>query len=157
MNRHKLFLGLGSNLGNKKKNIELAYEQIEKRIGTIVSRSAFYVTEPDGFVSDNDFENTVCEVDTGLLLNDVFGEVLDIENIVGRTSKSVNGVYSDRIIDIDILMYDDVVVDTEGLSVPHPRFHERDFVLIPFSEISPDTVHPILNRTISELKSFHNN
>lgn len=151
MSKHILFLGLGSNLGDKKQNINIAYEEIIKRIGVIKSRSAFYHSEPQGFVSDNEFHNTVCEVETDLSVHVILQELIEIEKLVGRISKSVNGIYSDRLIDIDILMYDDLVIGTDILEVPHPRFHMRDFVLVPFAEISSHTIHPKFNKTIGEL------
>ncbi len=151
MSNHHLFLGLGSNLGDKQSNIKIAYNEIEKRIGRIVSQSAFYITKPNGFESDNDFQNTVCEVLTDIPVQQAFEEILLIEKIIGRASKSINGNYSDRLIDIDILLYDDLVINTELLTVPHPRFHLRNFVLLPFVEISPNTVHPLLKKTILQL------
>ncbi len=153
MDGHRLFLGLGSNLGDKQRNIELAYFEINKRIGKVISQSAFYVSKPQGFDSNNEFLNTVCEVDTNLNAREILEEIFVIEKIVGRTSKSLNGVYSDRLIDIDILMYDNTVTYMEDLVIPHPRLHQRDFVLIPFAEISPKTVHPILKKTIAELNN----
>lgn len=149
---HSLFLGLGSNLGDKQNNILQSYAEIEKRIGNIVSQSAFYITTPEGFESDNDFQNSVCKVSTSLSLHQVFVEVLNIEKHLGRASKSINGIYADRLIDIDILMYDDLVIDTDQIIIPHPRLHLRNFVLEPFAEIAPCTVHPVLNKTIEQLK-----
>lgn len=149
---HSLFLGLGSNLGDKQHNIELAYIEINKRIGKIISQSAFYVSKPDGFYSDNDFINAVCEVETALSPFQVLEEIISIEKYIGRTSKSINGDYSDRVIDVDILLYDNIIIETDYLVVPHPRFHLRSFVLIPLTELSPNIIHPILKKTINELK-----
>ncbi len=151
MINHVLFLGLGSNLGNKSQNLEHAYEEIEKRIGRVISRSAFYITDPVGFDSENSFINAVCKVYTSLEPEVVLNEILNIEKTIGRETKSVNGIYSDRLIDIDILMYDDLELNTENLIIPHPRFHLRDFVLIPFTEISPNTIHPIFKKSIEQL------
>lgn len=148
---HSLFLGLGSNLGDKQHNIELAYAEINKRIGDIVSQSAYYVSKPDGFISENDFINSVCEVKTSLSPFQVLESIIEIEKYVGRTSKSINGSYSDRVIDIDILLYDDVIINTEHLIVPHPRFHLRSFVLVPFASISPHTIHPVLHQSIYDI------
>lgn len=148
---HSLFLGLGSNLGDKQHNIELAYAEINKRIGEIVSQSAYYVSKPDGFISENDFINSVCEVKTSLSPFQVLESIIEIERHVGRTSKSINGSYSDRVIDIDILLYDDVIINTEHLIVPHPRFHLRSFVLVPFASISPHTIHPVLHQSIYDI------
>ena len=150
--QHQLFLSLGSNLGDKQKNIERAYQEIEKRIGKIVSRSAFYATRPDGFESENDFANAACEVLTSLDCHTVLRETQRVEKELGRAKKSVNGAYSDRIIDIDILLFDHLIIEQPHLTIPHPRFHLRRFVLDPLAEISPDTIHPILQKTILEIR-----
>lgn len=150
---HIIFLGMGSNLGDKQKNIERAYRQINKRMGKIISKSAFYVSEPEGFESKNKFVNSVCEVVTAMNAGEVLQETREIEKELGRTKKSQDGGYVDRIIDIDILMFDDQVIESNGLIIPHPRFHLRDFVLIPFAEISPHTVHPVFDKTVLQLKN----
>ncbi len=153
---HRVFLGLGSNLGDKEKNINGAYTWIEERIGKIVSKSAFYVTPPEGFISENWFVNAVCEVVTEVPVDDIFVTTQAIERQLGRTEKSENGNYTDRQIDIDILMIDDLIIDTPELMVPHPRMHLREFVLIPFSEIAPQILHPVLKQTIGDLlKKLH--
>jgi 2-amino-4-hydroxy-6-hydroxymethyldihydropteridine diphosphokinase len=148
---HRIFFGLGSNLGDKEKNIEEAYRRIEERIGKIVSKSAFYVTRPEGFQSENWFVNTVCEVISEVPVEKVFAITQTIEKQLGRTEKSINGKYADRVIDIDMLMVDDCIIDTPELTVPHPRMHLRRFVLVPFSEIAPDVVHPVLKQSIRDL------
>lgn len=148
---HRIFFGLGSNLGDKEKNIEEAYRRIEERIGKIVSKSAFYVTRPEGFQSENWFVNTVCEVVSDVPVKEVFAITQTIEKQLGRTEKSINGKYADRVIDIDMLMVDDCIIDTPELTVPHPRMHLRRFVLVPFSEIAPDVVHPVLKQSIRDL------
>jgi len=148
---YRIFLGLGSNLGDKEKNIEEAYRRIEERIGKIVSKSAFYVTRPEGFLSENWFVNTVCEVVSDMPVDEVFAITQTIEKQLGRTKKSENGNYADRVIDIDMLMVDDCIIDTPELTVPHPRMHLRRFVLVPFAEIAPDVVHPVLKQSIHDL------
>lgn len=150
---HIIFFGLGSNLGDKQKNIERAYKQIKKRIGKIVSKSAFYFSEPEGFESENEFVNSVCEVATTISPAEVLQETQEIEKKLGRTSKSQNQEYTDRVIDIDILMYDNLIVEESDLIIPHPRFHLRDFVLTPFVEISPNTIHPVFDKSILQLKN----
>lgn len=147
----RLFLGFGSNLGSKKENILNAYSEIEKRIGKIISRSAFYITNPQGFESVNYFLNSACEVECSMDVYSAFVETQFIEKLIGRTSKSNNGIYSDRIIDIDILLADDLVIDTPELTIPHPLLHTRRFVLEPLAEIAPDYIHPILHKTILQL------
>jgi 2-amino-4-hydroxy-6-hydroxymethyldihydropteridine diphosphokinase len=148
-----MFLGLGSNLGFKKENILNAYSEIEKRIGKIISRSAFYITNPQGFKSKNYFLNSACEVECNINVYSAFVETQFIEKQIGRTSKSKNGIYSDRIIDIDILFADNLIIDTPELTIPHPRLHTRRFVLEPLAEIAPDYIHPIFHKTILQLLS----
>lgn len=149
----RLFLGFGSNLGCKKENILNAYAEIEKRIGKIISRSAFYITNPEGFESENYFLNSACEVECKIDIYSAFAETQFIEKQIGRTSKSKNGIYSDRIIDIDILFADDLIIDTPELTIPHPLLHKRRFVLEPLAEIAPDYIHPIFHKTILQLLS----
>lgn len=151
MSAQTVFLAFGSNLGNKQKNIETAYKKIEERIGKIISRSAFYVTEPNGFDSENIFVNSVCEVQSELSLCEILRLTQTIEKEIGRTSKSENLLYSDRLIDIDLLLADDLVVNTPQLTIPHPRLHLREFVLLPLCEIAPEAIHPILNKKMREL------
>ena len=146
-----LFLGFGSNLGSKEENILQSYKLIEKQIGKIISRSAFYISVPQGFKSNNNFINSVCEVNSEMSIYDIFAETQHIEKQIGRTSKSRNGIYSDRIIDIDLLIAEDLVIDTSELIIPHPKMHERLFVLQPFCEIAPNIIHPVFHKTILQL------
>lgn len=152
MNKHVLYLALGSNLGNSAQNIKTAYDKIEKQIGNITARSAFYVTVPEGFESDNYFLNTVCRLTTMLEPSQILEVTESIERELGRTDKSENENYTDRLIDIDLLMYDDLILKTLRLTLPHPRMHERDFVLKPFASIAPDVIHPILNKNVATLQ-----
>lgn len=146
-----VYLGLGTNLGNKEQNLRMAVQKIEERIGKIVSLSAFYVTAPWGFASDNSFLNAVVCVETSLRPLEVLKETQAIERELGRTSKSLGGVYSDRLIDIDLLLYGDTIMDEEGLILPHPLMAERRFVMEPLAEIAPNVVHPVLHKTMKEL------
>jgi 2-amino-4-hydroxy-6-hydroxymethyldihydropteridine diphosphokinase len=147
-----VFLSLGSNLGDKEKNIKIAYNKIEKQIGEIKSSSAFFYSSPVGFTSDNCFVNSACEVLSEMSIYKLFAITQGIEKEIGRVEKSLRNEYSDRIIDIDIIMAGNMIIDTPELTIPHPRFHEREFVLIPLSEIAPNVVHPILKMSIRELK-----
>ena len=140
MDSHIVFLGLGTNLGDREANLKAAVEQINKRVGEVTSLSAFYVTEPWGFESSYPFLNAVCRVDTVLTPHEVLAVTQDIERMIGRTKKSVNGCYSDRSIDIDILIYDDCRLNTPELTIPHPLMHKRDFVMKPLGEIAPELV-----------------
>ncbi|OFX81564.1 MAG: 2-amino-4-hydroxy-6-hydroxymethyldihydropteridine diphosphokinase, partial [Bacteroidetes bacterium GWC1_47_7] len=126
-----IILALGSNLGDKRQNIAFALNQIEERIGSITSLSALYDTLPVGFYSTHNFVNCVCEVDTNLNISDLFSITQEIEKEMGRSNKSTNANYSDRIIDIDLIMAGNLILQTERLSIPHPLFHTRDFVLTP--------------------------
>ena len=146
-----VYLGLGTNLGDKEQNLRMSIKKIEGRIGNVVSLSAFYATAPWGFSSENSFLNAAVCVETTLLPLQVLEETQRIERELGRTEKSVNGLYADRLIDIDLLLYDDRVMDAEGLILPHPLMTERRFVMEPLSEIAPDVVHPVLHKTMKEL------
>ena len=132
---HKLYIGLGSNLGDKEELLHRAIELINERIGSVLRTSSFIETEPMGFQSPNTFLNAACLVDTSLSPMQCLSETQEIERLLGRTQKSVNGQYHDRPIDLDLLMYDDLEMNTPELVLPHPRMQERDFVMIPLSEI----------------------
>lgn len=135
MTKHKIYLGLGSNLGDRQGNISRAYAEIEKLIGAIVRQSALYESEPWGFESDNYFINSVICCETTLSPREVLKTTQSIERLLGRTQKSVDGHYHDRTIDIDILLYDDLTVNEPDLKIPHPLMRQRDFVMKPLSEI----------------------
>ena len=133
--QHTLYLGLGSNLGDKQQNIAMAVEKIEELIGHVECQSALHITEPWGFQSDNMFVNAAVKCVTILSPHEVLEKTKDIERQMGRTTKSVDGTYKDRIIDIDILLYDDMEINDPDLVIPHPLMHQRDFVMKPLMEI----------------------
>ena len=135
---HQVYLGLGTNLGDKEANLKAAVEEIGKRVGEVTSLSAFHVSEPWGFTSGHTFLNAVCCVLTDFRPMEVLRLTQDIERSLGRLKKSVDGHYSDRLIDIDILLYDDLRIATPKLTIPHPLMWKRDFVMIPLREIAPD-------------------
>lgn len=139
---HQVYLGLGTNLGDKEANLKAAIEEIRKRVGEIASLSAFYASEPWGFESEHSFLNAVCCVISTLSPLEILSISQDIERNFGRKTKSVGGIYSDRTIDIDILLYDDLQIQTPELTIPHPLMWERNFVMIPLREIAPDIVPP---------------
>ena len=132
----KLFVSLGSNIGDKQQNIERAIALIDDKIGSVVKKSSFYTTEPVGFTSDNYFINAAIEVKTNLPIYRILKITQKIERLMGRTQKSSKGVYHDRVIDIDILMYGNKKIHLARLTVPHPRMYERDFVMQPLREIT---------------------
>lgn len=145
------FLGLGTNLGNKEQNLRDAVQKIEERVGRVISLSAFYATAPWGFDSANSFLNAACRVETPLSPLQVLDATQAIECELGRTAKSADGVYHDRIIDIDLLACLDVsgrevLVDVPRLKLPHPLMHLRDFVMKPLGEIAPELVRSIQSK-----------
>ena len=138
---HTVYLSLGTNLGDKKHNLVSAIKEIERRVGPVRAQSAFLTTEPWGFESKNTFLNAAVRVETELSPNALLRVTQQIEREMGRTQKSSvdpqqsKVIYHDRIIDIDILLYDDLHINTKKLIIPHPHMYERDFVLIPLKEI----------------------
>lgn len=132
---HKVYLGLGSNLGNRKAILNEAISLIQKRVGEVVRQSSFLETEPWGFTSHNKFLDACICVNTQYSPRQILKTTQAIEKDMGRCHKTVNHQYHDRIIDIDILMIDDLNIDDSDLKVPHPLMKERDFVMIPLKEI----------------------
>lgn len=132
---YHVYLSLGTNLGNRKRNIREAIDKIGEQIGVVKRQSALYETKPWGYSSPNDFINACVLVLTPMAPRQVLEAAQRIEREMGRTLKSVDGEYHDRIIDIDILMIDDLVIHEPDLHVPHPLMEERDFVMTPLKEI----------------------
>ena len=135
MINHIVYFSLGSNLGDKEGNIREAINRIGELISEVDRQSTLLITEPWGFESDNSFVNAAVRCITTLSPFEILHLTQDIERAMGRTVKSSDGQYHDRIIDIDILMYDDIHITTPELTLPHPLIKERDFVMIPLSEI----------------------
>ncbi|MDR3061597.1 MAG: 2-amino-4-hydroxy-6-hydroxymethyldihydropteridine diphosphokinase [Dysgonamonadaceae bacterium] len=135
--RHTVYLSLGSNLGNKAENIDNAIEKIAEKAGTVSAISSVYETKPWGYESDNDFFNLAIRIETSLSPIQLLKITQEIEKEMGRTEKSSGTGYQDRIIDIDLILYDNLVLNTPELTLPHPHFHERKFVLDPLKEINP--------------------
>lgn len=144
-----VFLGIGSNLGNRESNIQQAVAEIEKSVGVVRKTSSVYETEPWGFQSEDAFLNMVVATETELSPRALLSEILNIESSLGRIRN--NDRYSSRIIDIDILLYDKVILNEPDLKIPHPLMHERKFVLVPLCEIAPEMIHPVLKKTFREL------
>jgi 2-amino-4-hydroxy-6-hydroxymethyldihydropteridine diphosphokinase len=129
-----VYLGLGTNLGDKRANMTTATRLLAERVGEVLALSTLYETQPWGFESENTFLNAAIALETRLDPFELLDITKQIELEMGRTEKS-SGSYKDRIIDIDILMYDDVVIQTDELTIPHPLMHKRDFVMIPLAEV----------------------
>lgn len=137
---HTVYLGLGSNLGDAEENIRIACRMVAERIGDVRQQSDIYRTEPWGFQSDNTFANAVICVVTTMKPQDLLAATQQIERSMGRTEKTShrNGkaYYQDRIIDIDILLYDDLTIDEPNLKIPHPLMRQRDFVMTPLRQLT---------------------
>ena len=144
----RYFLSLGSNLGDRAHNLEQALSFLKKEKIKILKSSSLYETQPVDYLQQPEFYNQVIEVETGLKPLDLLDLIKNIEAKMGRKVKAWKGP---RIIDIDILLAEDFVLSTARLTIPHPRLHQRNFVLIPLAEISPDSSHPLLKKTIKEL------
>ena len=134
---HRLYLGLGSNIGDREGTIRRALNLIGQHIGTIEKTSSFYETQPWGFESQHLFITAVAQVSTLLSPHECLVQTQQIERQLGRKQKSTNGQYHDRTIDIDLLLYDDLHIESPDLVIPHPHIWERDFVRIPLKEINP--------------------
>ncbi|MBQ8989281.1 MAG: 2-amino-4-hydroxy-6-hydroxymethyldihydropteridine diphosphokinase [Prevotella sp.] len=134
MTKHQVFLGLGSNLGDREDTIRRAIALIAERVGQVTRQSSLIETAPWGFESENPFLNAVIRCETDLTPRQLLRVTQRIERRLGRTKKSDDG-YADRPIDIDILLYDDLTVSEPDLQIPHPLMHERDFVMKPLTEI----------------------
>ena len=147
----KVYLGLGTNLGDKEKNFRDAVRKTGERVGNVSSLSAFYATSPWGFRSENTFLNAVACVETTFSPHELLAITQQIERETGRSVKTVNHTYADRLIDIDLLMVGDQIINEPGLVLPHPLMHKRRFVMEPFAEIAPDVWHPVLKKTIRDL------
>ncbi len=143
------FLLLGGNIGNVEQRFRDAYKIIEKNAGKIISYSSIYETEPWGFEAKSNFLNQVIKIETPLSSTELLNILLRAEKTLGR--ERVNKEYTSREIDIDILFFNDQVIHTQNLVVPHPKLHERKFTLVPLFEIAPDLFHPQLKKNISTL------
>jgi len=144
-----VFLGIGTNLGNKGNNLKEAVTMIEEHIGQVLKSSFIYETEPWGFQSGDEFLNMVVKVETKLNPTGLLERILRVESLLGRVRGEKQ--YSSRVIDIDILLYEGMVIDEKSLKIPHPLMHERKFVLVPLCEIGPEMVHPVLNQSVASL------
>jgi 2-amino-4-hydroxy-6-hydroxymethyldihydropteridine diphosphokinase len=144
---HTVFIALGTNLGDRPANLRAAIAALAPQI-SVQAESALYETEPWGFVDQPAFLNMVLRAETQLAPADLLERLKTLEISLGRAPSFLNGP---RLIDLDILFYDDLILDTSSLVIPHPRLHERVFVLVPLAELSPEFIHPVLGRSIAHL------
>ena len=142
-------LSIGTNLGNREENLAFALSGIEENIGKISKSSSVYESEPWGFNADIDFLNMVVKVETKLSPAQLLEEILNIESAIGRVRNGKR--YLSRIIDIDILLYEDLIMDNLNLKIPHPLMNERRFVLAPLCDIASESVHPVLKMSFASL------
>lgn len=145
----KAYLSLGSNLGDRWKNLNDAIIRIDELIGKIKASSSFYQTEPWGFKSENLFLNMVLCVETDLSPSGLLERILMIESMLGR--KREDKQFSSREIDIDMLIFDEQIVEDIILKIPHPMMHLRKFVMVPLCEIAPEEIHPVFKKSFFEL------
>ncbi len=145
-----VYLGLGSNMGDRKGQLKKATELISKTIGKVAKKSHFYETQPWGNTEQDSFINQVLMVNTTLDPRDILKEITAIEREMGRARKD-NEKWGPRLIDIDILLYGKRIIRDKGLEIPHPELHKRAFVLVPLMEIAPEYEHPVLKQQIDEL------
>lgn len=147
--RHKAYVTIGSNMGDKEENFRKAINKINELDGTQISKtSSFIITEPWGNENQDEFLNGALEVKTYLTPRELMKELLRIESELGRVREIKWGP---RIIDLDIILFDDIVSNDEFVIIPHPFMHLRDFVLKPLNEIAPYALHPLKNKRIFEL------
>ena len=145
---HTVYLSTGSNLGNRENYLLQAEEAIIEFIGHIDARSSIMETAPWGKTEQPNFLNRALRIKTKLPPLFLMETILEIEREMGRNRQEKWGP---RIIDLDVLFFDNRIIDEDGLRVPHPHLHERDFVLKPMVEIAPDFIHPVLHKTMAEL------
>jgi 2-amino-4-hydroxy-6-hydroxymethyldihydropteridine diphosphokinase len=150
---NEVYLGLGSNVGDRLLNLNKAIELLSEEI-QILKKSKIYVSKAVGYTDQPDFYNMVLYGKTDLSPEELFNFIKDVEKNVGRVYRFHWGP---REIDIDILFYNDLVYKSDKLNIPHPRLHERDFVLLPLIELNPKLFHPVLNKRVSDLKEFMEN
>lgn len=143
------YIGIGSNLGERAQNIERAITMLAESGIKLIARSSLIETAPWGVTDQPMFMNAALKAETALTPHDLLGALKDIERRMGRLFEQER--WGPRVIDLDILLYDDDVIDTRDLKIPHPHMHERAFVLAPLNEIAPDATHPVLCKSVSKL------
>ena len=152
--RKTVYLSLGSNLGDREGNLKAAIKRLSE-LGEVAAVSSFYETEPVEYTQQPWFLNCVVKLQTEKMPRQLLSQLLSLEQSMGRKRRAQQGtprVKGPRTIDIDILLFGHSIVDTAGLTIPHPAMHERRFVLEPLAEIAPEERHPVFKRTVRELR-----
>ena len=142
------YLGLGSNLGDRAANLRRAVSLLDERLAARLIVSSVYETMPWGYADQPSFLNLACRVDTGMTAHELLAAAQDVERLLGRAPTFR---YGPRAIDVDVLLYGNRIIDTDGLRVPHPRLSERAFALAPLAELAPALRHPELGASMREL------
>ena len=145
---NKAYLLTGGNMGNRQENLATANESIEQQCGDIINASSLYETAAWGKNDQPSFLNQVLEIQTSLSPRQLLKKILYIEKQIGRVRKEK---YGPRVIDIDILLFNDEIYNYPSLKIPHPELQNRRFALVPLAEIAPENVHPVFKKTITEL------
>lgn len=144
------FIGLGSNIGNKTQNLKSAIEKLKENQIEILNISSFYKTKPYGYTDQPEFLNAVVKIQTNLSPKELLKTLMKIERKLGR-KRTIR--WGPRTIDLDILFYDDLIINEKDLIIPHPDLHNREFVLKPLNEIEPEFIHPVLKKKIKQIYS----
>jgi len=146
----KVFLLLGGNIGDRLAYLQTAVDQLAQKVGKLIQKSSIYETQAWGKTTEPDYLNQVLLLETNLAPQDILNEILKIELELGRKREEKWG---SRTMDIDILFFDNEIINEAALIIPHPELHKRRFTLEPLSEIAPELVHPLLNKSILQLKN----
>jgi len=146
-----VFFSLGSNVGDRSNNLELAMLSLIEQVGALLGKSSLYESEPWGYTDQNQYINQVIWLNTTLMPHEVLSIAMDIEKKLGRVRSGKEG-YEARSMDIDILFFDKIEIHADTLTIPHPRMHLRNFVLVPLAEIAPNMIHPVLRESVVTLR-----
>lgn len=149
---HEVYLVAGGNINNTLQKYEQLLQYLQQRIGHISRTSAYYQSPPWGYTTTHPYVNVAIKINTLMEPHEILTQCIAIEQLMGRTPHP-KFPYTDRTMDIDIILYDDAIICSSNLEIPHPKMHLRNFVLTPITEIEADKIHPLLGKTMAELKA----